>query len=389
MSPRIRSSFVLGFAASSLLVASTASASTPGSISWDPSLFPTTNVDVIGTGKSFDQTWTVVDWDAKRDTGLGTIIDDIHGAFSSLDQDLKNASGIPGISLGITDPHFDANATLLAYGRAYVQQAASSPTRTSSMGLHAEAKATISFRGLGFDEESAPGVQFDASYHKPPAKLCGVKVCGQPAPYYQWSFMVRGPKDATYTTALGDTVPNPLADSKDQLTYYAPTMPNIDVGFIQLPLKFSAGIYASVSYSLDPTGGNIDLYAETYAPAGALQTATPSILGVDVHEQASAHLEIIGGQGSRMQGAAAHAKAWINAFTSVLGGSLCGGAKGTFDANRIGAWSVNAQASASKQICVTDNACTTASIGPFNETKSGVAAAYSKTIAPPQQCITF
>jgi hypothetical protein len=372
MNAPIRTSLALAAAAGTLAMASTASADLNRII-----LRPTTPIDVIGTGKNFDQTWNVINWDAKRDSGLGNAIQGIHDGINSVRSGVANAAGaIPGVNLNVVDPGVDANASINAFGRAYVAQQRMLRLQMlpASMGVHAEATATFSLTvsAAGVNLAASPSYKFDATYVEP--------VLAMNAPYFHASLLVRQPTSSGYTAAFDYTQATAIKDSRFYLADFSPTLPPLDLGFVHLKQSFSADFDVTAAYSLSTTGGNVDLSGRAsssfssgggdyFYPGGPILGVYSALLGATV---------LAGDNGGA---AAFDARASISAAKRALSnGSLCGSASGSLSAKGVGKYNVFGYVAAATQA---------GTIGPFTGSKNGDGVNVSQSIVPTPTCISL
>jgi hypothetical protein len=361
--------------------------------------------DVIGTGKTVNQTWTLLDYDAKR-LAVVTYLNGLNSDFADISNtDINDALGLPrsvadgtinidmgNIPLGAS---VDADAYANASATAYVNQAAGWWTG-SSMGIRGQAKlggyltvsaSAGSYSGSPLDYHVQPGVTAEVSYVKPGFAICWVGSCGASGPYFHEVVDVIEPNGSSLYH-LDQVQPNPLAIQRLPIpAIHVPSVDPFTAGpFVITPSETVEALF-NVSASLDPTGGQLNIDVGVKATAGITATTTlkagPESANVAVKATATlidGHNPMSNPWGSADTGAQAHAVAYLNAGTNwLLGNQLCYGARASFDAAGIVGWSYDLSASA--------NGLLRASKDIFNDSASG--ASYTQGFTPVSGCIGF
>lgn len=386
MSPRIRTSIFLAFAAASFTAPNTASAFVP----------KPQPADIIDTGQSFDQTWSLIDWDAKRDSALGNVESQIQGTINSVNGTLNLLPGSPGLK----DPGINADVGVIVKAEAYARHDNAIFSSSASTGLHAEAtvNTALYLGALNQSFNGGPSVTFDASYVKPGVPFCLRAPCApQPAPYYHVSMMVRHPLDTSYSSAIDFTQPDPLSGNKAYFVLGDPNMPTIDFGLAEATLTSITELLPTATYALNPTGGDIDFRVEGYSvfSASATKDIDVNVVGQDVGwAGTSADLGLNLLRGPNSTNAVMEAKANLYARHNVFGngGSICFSAQGSLTAADIGTTTLNARIDPHLNPSIPDfarNALPSYMTQPTELSKTITGVGFSKTVPITPPCISF
>lgn len=337
----IRTSMILGLVASSLAVASSASAATPifgGTVNIGSPM------PIFDAPKPYMHGWTVVDFSAKRDTALGSTLTDIHNAWKGIPHAITSAVNSP-VSFDLPDIPLDADVNLNASGIAW---AFPNPKGTSTMAITASTSATYLISVPGYNQSHGPAAEFEIKYTRAVAPGCTTPFC-QVDSYYDASYALRGLLDSNYTNyVLIPRQANPLAGSKTFGSFSVLNTPNYhDVFGGVVSVDFSAQMapdYSVVAaYSLDPTGGNVNIKAETTAIVNGWAAIGASLDFAGQHVgDANANPEfVINLLGSNMKKATVGASASLSGIQTAMGRSICASAQGYLDAGNVGSWDLD------------------------------------------------
>lgn len=291
--------------------------------------------NILDFGRDYDQSFYIPTWsplggnaNVELNTSVKSLYDAINGYIA------PDSMTLPFVSFH--DEMFVARRS-----RAYATHASDG---SATMGLHAESSIDYHVSSLGPAVQGRVGATFDVSYVKPGPNPTCAPLCVAPPPYFSALLTVRGQRDANYSTVFYVTQATPLSGTHSAITFGDPSYEPFDAGIVTLERRYDIDFLVDVTYSLDTTGGSIDLITRSSADLDLNGTfSQPFVDGRRVDGNYAFHAGMLHGVSNDAH-ALFHTTASMNGSELQFTRSICSRGTGASKVGGPGAWSFDADA---------------------------------------------